>query len=127
MKVNQFLRKTYLWILALPLALTLMGATSNQVVLYANHDTFPVSINAAKSAQLTENDSVTLKDGTVMLDDTHCIASDKTHLNLLADVLDFRTEYVSVGDLSLELGDWLWGFAPFVWGLAVVRKLNQTV
>ena len=127
MKINQFLRKTYLWILALPLALTLLGAASNQVVLYANHDTFPVSINAAKSAQFTEDDSVTLKDGTVMLDDTHCIASDKTHLNLLADVLDFRTEYVSVGDLSLELGDWIWGFAPFVWGLAVVRKLNQTV
>lgn len=123
MKINQFLRKTYLWILALPLALTLMGVASNQVVLYANHDTFPVSINAAK----TEEHSVTLKDGTVMLDDTHCIASDKTHLNLLADVLDFRTEYVSVGDLSLELGDWIWGFAPFVWGLAVIRKLNQTV
>src|ERR1700675_4283495 len=44
-----FLRKTSLWILLLPAALGGIGAASNQLVLIANHDRFPVMINSAAS------------------------------------------------------------------------------
>jgi hypothetical protein len=120
-----FLRKTALWILLTPLAFTFLGVVSNQTVLWANHDTFPVSINIAKAHQFADPDAITLPDGTVMLDSVHCIASSKTHLNLLADVLDFHDRYVSVGDLSLDLGEYLGTFMPFVWGALVIIKLKN--
>jgi hypothetical protein len=122
--MKQFLRKTYLWILALPLALSLLGAASNQAVIIANHDTFPVRISEVKVAMLEaqEGATYTLPDGKVMLDPVHCVMTDKTHLNALADNFDIGG-IESVGDMALDLGGWLWTFAPFVWGAAVVRKL----
>jgi len=124
--MKQFLKKTYLWILALPLALSLMGAASNQAVLVANNDTFPVRISEVKVAMLEVQDGATytLPDGKVMLDPAHCVMTNKTHLNVLADNFDLGG-IESVGDLSLDLGSWMWLFAPFVWGAAVVRKLNS--
>ena len=101
-----------------------MGAASNQVVLYSNHDRFPVSINLVKAHEMAP-EAIELPDGIVMLDDVHCLMTPKTHLNLLADVFDFH-HHESIGDLSLDLGGWMWTFAPFVWGAAVTRKLNQT-
>lgn len=120
----KFLRKTYLYVLAIPLLFTILGAASNQLVLYANHDTFPVSVNLVKAREMAP-DAVQLEDGTVMLDDTHCLMTQKTHLNWMADVFDFHNDIESVGDLSLELGNWLWNFAPFIWGAAVTRKLSE--
>jgi Family of unknown function (DUF5317) len=121
----KFFRRTCLYLLAIPLLFTFLGAASNQLVLNANHDTFPVRINLVKAHKFAD-DAVVLPDGTVMLDETHCIMSDKTHLNLLADVLDFNREGIySVGDLLLELGDWSWNFAPFLFGFAVIGKLNK--
>ena len=137
----KFLRKTYLYVLALPLAFSLLGALSNQVVLYVNHDTFPVSVSKAKvfeysqelqeAAQSEDADTsaaaqvklVELEHG--MLDEVHCVMTDQTHLNWLADVFDFRHETDSIGDLSLDLGAWMWNFAPFIWGVLVVRKLKS--
>jgi hypothetical protein len=118
-----FLRKTYLWLLAVPLLCTVLGATSNQIVLIANHDTFPVSVNLVRVQR--EQDIITLPDGTRMLDDVHCIASDKTHLNLMADIIDFGGNYLSIGDLLLYLGEWLWTFMPFVYVFAVTRKVME--
>ena len=64
-------------------------------------------------------------DGAIMLDDIHCLMSDKTHLNFLADVFDFHNSIESIGDLSQELGLWMFTYCPCVWGFAVVRKLNE--
>ena len=61
-------------------------------------------------------------DGTVMLDDVHCVMTHKTHLNALADIFDLGTIY-SIGDFGLILGGWLWSFAPFVFVFDVTRKL----
>jgi hypothetical protein len=119
----KFLRKTALWIILLPVGSYFTGAASNQLVLIANHNTFPVLVNEAKMKHMTaDSGTYTLPDGTVMLDYTHCIMTKKTHLNFLADVVD-RGDIESVGDLLIDFGSWTWAFAPFIWAFAVVGKL----
>lgn len=114
-KIGNFLRVTALWVMLLPIVLNVAGALSNQVVLYVNHGKFPVSVNqyrAAKSADVNG-----------MFDEEHCVMTSQTHLNLLADVFDWHKDIESIGDLSIDLGGWLWTFAPFVWGYEVSRRL----
>ena len=120
----KFLRKTSLYILATPALFILLGTASNQLVLYANGDRFPVSVNIVKAHEMAPY-AVQLPDGSVMLDDVHVVASKSTHLNLLADVFDLPSGIESIGDLSLELGAWLWTFAPFVYITLVTTKLLE--
>ena len=131
--MKRFLLKTSLWILLLPIALTFVGAASNQAVLIANHDKFPVMVNDAKAAEMLQNKEESagaqhfvydshIPDG--MLDDVHEIMTPQTHLNALADIFDLHEAIYSVGDLLLELGGWLGIFAPYVWFFEAVRKLN---
>jgi hypothetical protein len=131
-----FLRRTSLYILAIPFLFTFLGAASNQSVLLANHDTFPVMVNDRKLADMADHDkkSVEIKfnqpnpaekqDDVVMLDDTHCVMTSHTHLNALADIFDMKDAIYSIGDFSLMLGDWLWAFAPFLFAFDVIRKLK---
>ena len=133
-----FLRKTALWILLLPIVTFGVGAASNQVVLMANHDKFPVminqkkidkrnaAINAAIAAGEVDADDVQLIGIDGMIDDTHCVMTPYTHLNALADVFDFKTAIYSVGDGLLYLGEWLSAFCMFIWGYVVVDKLRKT-
>jgi len=123
--VLRFLRSTALWILLLPYAITFTGAASNQLVLNANGDTFPVRLNAAKVQKFTAENGITLPDGTVMLDETHCLMTAKTHLNWLADIFDFHQDIESIGDMFLELGAWLGTFCPFVWFAIVCDRLRR--
>src|SRR5208337_974679 len=130
-----FLRKTALWILLLPVALGIGGTLSNQLVLKANHDTFPVMWNDYKvneyrlnlekkiqtskdpdEAMMAQFDLEALELGGY-IDDTHVIMTSNTHLNFLADIIDFHTVTYSVGDLGIVLGDYLWSYAPLVWGI----------
>lgn len=138
----KFLRKSALWIIALPLLLNVLGAASNQLVLKANSDCFPVMWNdykaneyrldLAKKAQSSDPevslqaqfDIEALEQGG-FIDNTHVIMTSHTHLNLLGDIIDFHTAIYSVGDLSIELGDYLWSYAPLTWGLVVVTKLKK--
>ena len=131
----KFLRKTSLYILATPLLFTFLGAASNQIVLIANHDTFPVMVNDKKLVEMTTppkpaqpvqafRSTVSLQDDAIMLDDTHCVMSHDTHLNLLADIFDMKDAIYSIGDFLLMLGEWLMAFAPFVFLFDVVRKLK---
>jgi hypothetical protein len=113
--LRDLLTASRLWILALPIALILLGALSNQAVLWANHDTFPVLLNPAHLAKLGA-------DANGMLDDIHCVMTSKTHLNFLADIFDFQSETDSIGDLLLNLGGWLWNFAPYIWGFTLLEK-----
>ena len=132
----KFLRKTSLYILAIPVLLVGLGAASNQVVLQANNDRFPVLINETKVREFNSEKvelgpmSITVvkpanvdSDGVVMIDDIHCVMTSKTHLNFLADVFDLGNIY-SIGDFLLMLGEWLMAFAPFVFVFDVVRKLK---
>ena len=131
-----FLRKTALWIVLTPLAFTLGGVASNQIVLIANHDTFPVEVNTYKEKLVvakaraewdskSEERSVSTPLPEGMLDDTHCVMTHYTHLNFLADVFDLKDGIYSIGDFGIMLGEWLWTFCPFMWLFEVVRKLRQ--
>jgi Family of unknown function (DUF5317) len=102
------------WVLLLPLGVELAGVVSNQLVLIANSDKFPVMLNTHKM-QSADVDG--------MIDDTHCVMTSETHLNGMADILDFKDAIYSIGDLFIAFGQWLWSFAPFVWGALVLRKL----
>ena len=138
-----FLRKTALWILLLPVALGIGGTLSNQLVLKANHDTFPVMwndykvneyrLNLEKKIQTSKDpdeamqaqfDLEALELGGY-IDDTHVIMTSNTHLNFLADIIDFHTVTYSVGDLGIVLGDYLWSYAPLVWGIVIIGKLKE--
>jgi len=132
-----FFKRTSLYILAIPVLFTFLGAASNQIVLIANHDTFPVMLNDKKLADMTEpkEKSVEIRflkpmpayeaDGAVMLDDTHCSMTHETHLNALADIFDMKDAIYSIGDFLLMLGEWFGAFCPFVFVFDVIRKLRQ--
>jgi hypothetical protein len=137
-RIRKFLVTTYLWILLSPFALQITGAASNQVVLIANGDRFPVMVNAAKLEEMQQEEAdaeaqhkhqwpfvwqSTEPDG--MLDDTHCVMTSHTHLNALADIFDLHAATYSIGDFILMLGECLSTFAPFVWMFAVVEKLRK--
>jgi hypothetical protein len=134
-----FLRKTSLYILAIPVLFTFLGAASNQAVLIANHDTFPVMVNDKKLAEMSrstdkeqsiENHFVkptpAFEEGdTVMLDDVHCNMTSETHLNFLADIFDMKDAIYSIGDFMLMLGEWLGSFTFAIFVFDVVRKLRK--
>jgi hypothetical protein len=134
----KFFRKTALWILLAPAVIWGCGFAANQAVLIANHGTFPVEVNTLKEKVFVAKATATWEDEADdlgidptlpagMIDDTHCIMTSKTHLNFLADVFDLKGDGIySAGDFLLMLGDWLLGFAPFVWVFAVVQKLRNT-
>ena len=136
----KFLRKTALWIVLAPLAITWTGAGLNQLVLNANHDTFPVEVNTRKeqifvakaTAEWQEEAAAAKEDGVNigmlpdgMIDDTHCIMTSKTHLNFLADVFDFKDGIYSAGDGLIYLGEWLSSFSIFIWAFEAIRRLRE--
>lgn len=129
--IKTLIRTTVLWVLLLPYVFIFIGAASNQLVLIANGDKFPVLLSDARIAVLTSpsigEDGEPLPprvgpDG--MLDARHCVMTHKTRLNFLADIFDFHTGWYSIGDELLTLGEWLSSFLPFVWGFEVVRRLR---
>jgi hypothetical protein len=141
-KFRHFLCTTFLWVLFLPYALIGVGAASNQVVLIANHDKFPVMLNHKKLIEMTQPtvtlveilegkepkeqpkaDAVADEDG--MIDDIHCVMTDKTHLNALADVFDMHDSIYSIGDFVLMIGEWMGTFTPFVWGALAIKRLYE--
>jgi len=131
----KFLRKTLLYIVLAPLAITFTGTISNQAVLWSNHDTFPVKINPIKAwdwsgegklAKIIPPDAMPeiYPHGAVFINDNlHVVMTPYTHLNWLADIIDFHSRIYSIGDMLLELGDYLNGFAVYIWAGAVLRKL----
>lgn len=139
----KFLSFARLWILAIPLALNFTGALSNQLVIAANHDTFPVMVNARLLKKLEERSQkpdifqslgsligLDIKpqeqepfDG--MLDDVHCVMTDSTHLNFLADWIDLKDAIYSPGDMLLMLGDYLSAFAFPAWFALVLMDYRR--
>jgi hypothetical protein len=139
-KICKFLRKTYLWVLAAPILAIVLGAASNQAVLIANGDKFPVQLNQYEIDKFHARHNVSLEDvineilggGSKdiplppdMLDTVHCVMTKDTHLNALADVIDLGGDHLSVGDLFIQLGEWSWDFAPAIFLVLGVRKLNE--
>ncbi len=121
-KIRKFLRSSLLYILVAPYILFGLGVASNQAVLIANHDKFPVMVNPVKLAHMLPDGVTILPRRSQMIDTVHETMTKDTHLNALADIFDMGTIY-SIGDFMLQLGEWLMGFTPFVWGYAVIKKL----
>jgi len=133
----KFLRKTALWIVLAPAAIGGAGLASNQAVLVANHDTFPVMMNDAKVnmyrmeaqavAQEGDEDAqvvlILLEHG--YLDDTHVIMTPASHLKFLADWIDLKSSTWSPGDVLLYIGEMGITYAPFVWVIVVIGRLRK--
>ena len=112
--IFKFFRVTMLWILLLPPVTFFLGAASNQLVLIANHDKFPVMLNDRAYSQ---------QDGYGMLDGIHCVMTPQTHLNFLADLIDTQDSHESIGDILIGAADWLYTFCFYVWVALVVKRL----
>ncbi len=140
-RVGVLLRVTALWIILLPIVIGYAGILSNQAVLFANNDRFPVMYNDYKiskrvvqlsevvngedqdAAQQANFDLIALQ-AQGFLDTTHVVMTSKTHLNILADIFDFKSEGIeSVGDVLIDFGAWLWIFAPYMWLFEAARRL----
>ena len=131
-KFLKILHSSFLWVLLAPFAVQGIGTASNQAVLIANHDKFPVMVNAVKLDEYTGEpkiDIVTVLTGTpsaetdaTYIDDVHIVMTSDTHLNALADIFDFHSAIYSIGDGLLMLGDWLSGFCPMVFLALVFKK-----
>jgi hypothetical protein len=139
-KMLNFLRRTSLYILAVPFLFTLLGSASNKLVIATNHDKFPVMVNDAKlfeyQHKLTEeaqSDDEDLAEHAAVkleelehgyLDDTHVIMTKSTHLNFLADIFDLRDGIYSIGDFLIMLGEWLGSFSIYLFVFATAIKLS---
>ena len=108
------LRVSLLWILLAPYPLIGIGTMSNQLVLWANHDQFPVLMRDSAAVKI-------MPDG---FDDSgHILMTSETHLNPLGDIFDFHAYWGSVGDMLIDLGEWMQSFCPYVFLALVTRKL----
>jgi len=133
----KFFRKTALWIVAIPMLCFFIGAASNQAVLVANHDKFPVMWNDAKvnlyRLEATKAAEAGNEDAEVALallehgyiDDTHCLMTKDTRLNFLADWIYLKSATYSIGDLLLELGERGMDYSPVVWIVVVLGRLRK--
>jgi len=139
----KLLQKVPYWqLIAVPLLLLFIGAASNQAVLIANGDKFPVLINQEQIVQActpavdkSPFDSMplvtpsvdinTCANGGEFLDDSHVIMTSKSHLNILADIFDFHDATYSIGDLLMMLGSWMRGWSFVAWVVLVIRKFLE--
>jgi hypothetical protein len=97
-KLLALARASLLWMLLLPYLMIFTGTASNQAVLIANHDEFPVMVNPVKLAErFVAPEDVARLLSTGMIDTVHCVMTKHTHLNVLADVFDLGSIY-SIGD-----------------------------
>ena len=131
--VKRLLAATFLWVLALPVGLIILGAASNQVAMISNGGSMPVLVNATRlarfeherrmeeiKAKVDGTDLPPLADG--MLDARHSVMTPETHLKVLCDLFD-ADGIESIGDFAIELGMWLWIFFPYVWGTLICLKV----
>lgn len=120
-----------------------VGAASNQLVLVANHDRFPVMVNARKLREFEKRDreSSTVQaiaslrgiappvpspnDDDGMIDDTHCVMTKDTRLNFLADWIDLHPAIYSPGDLLMDFGDFLGNYSFIFWLALVLNNFSR--
>jgi hypothetical protein len=151
----KFIKKLPYWyLIAIPLLLTFMGAASNQAVLIANGDKFPVLVNnerieeMCKPPQPKEDNFLasllpSLKLGTLAQpayidkqacsaggdffdgDSIHVIMKADSRLKFMADIFDFHGDIYSIGDGLIGIGDWMLSWAPLAWLVLVIRKFIE--
>ena len=121
---GHLIRKTFLYIVIIPWVFWGIGAGLNQTVEIANGGKFPVQLNQKKWLEHIKKHPEDA--GTGMIDDTHCLMTNETHLNYLADIFDLNDNGIySVGDGFLSIAIYLWSFAPYVWLTLVFVRLIE--
>ena len=138
--IFSFLRKSLLWVALLPYGVYWTGVASNQAVLIANHGAFPVQVNGEQLKKMEapeilitpfgivkqKSDVDQLPDGTVMLDEVHCVMTSKTHLNWLAEIFYIRGDGIySIGDALLFLGEDMMSYCLVIWAMLAGMKLYK--
>lgn len=113
-----FFRKTALWILLLPIVSIFFGASLNQAVIVANDGKFPVMVNSVWMEHKKPK-----ADG--MIDSVHCVMTDNTRLNFLADIFNFGGSIESVGDLFIEFGEYSGKYTPVIWLVIATGRLRK--
>lgn len=90
------------WVIVLvltPFLCNYAGIASNWLVEWSNNGKFPVAMSSVKERAYKPD-----ADG--MIDNTHCVMTSETHLNLLADNFDFGAEGImSIGDFLIDVLD----------------------
>lgn len=139
----KWLKKTALWIIAVPMLVYALGAGSNQLVLAVNKDRFPVMWNEYKVAEYAMVIARVAQDPEVpaevslqakfalealmeggYIDERHVVMTSKTHLNFLADWIDMGITY-SPGDMLLYLGEYGMEYSGAIWLVIVLGKLAR--
>ncbi len=124
-KLLALARASLLWMLLLPYLMVFIGAASNQAVLIANHDQFPVMVNPVKLGDFVDSpEAFDRLLSTGMIDTVHCVMTPKTHLNALADVFDLGSIY-SVGDFLIEGGAGLQEPLLIAWLAIILYREKQ--
>jgi hypothetical protein len=125
-KLLALARASLLWMLLLPYLMIFTGAASNQAVLIANHDKFPVMVNPVKLGHMVDSpESLSQLLSTGMIDDVHEVMTPKTHLNALADVFDFKDAVYSVGDGLIIGGSELYYPLAIAWLAIILYREKQ--
>lgn len=125
-KLLALARASLLWMLLLPYLMIFTGAASNQAVLIANHDKFPVMVNPVKLGHMIDSpDDAGQLIATGQIDDLHCVMTKSTHLNALADVFDFKDANYSIGDGLIIGGSELQEPLFIMWLALIVYREKQ--
>lgn len=135
----KFLRKFPYWqLLAIPVLLFGLGAGSNQIVLVANHGTFPVMVNKVDIVKMCHDASdvppvlqgiacTTDGKGGEYLDPVHVIMTPESRLKPLADIFNLGDGIYSIGDFLLMLSFGMVPFAPIAWLVLTLRRLASLI
>lgn len=123
----KFLRKSKLYIFAIPLLFWTFGAGLNQIAINANHDAMPVVYNAGNIEKFIdiEKGYPKISEGELLTDERHSILTSHSRFKILCDWIDFGDVKYSIGDVFIYVGEDLGGVIPYIWGLALYAELRK--
>ena len=114
-----------LYMIALPFAICYTGAAMNQAVLIANGGKFPVMVNdrlSGTSREITDRIIMSV-DRWGFIDNVHCLMTNSTRLNWLADYLILGGRAYSPGDVLISIGLSLQWPLIFSWGALTISDV----
>lgn len=111
----KFWKIPYWQLLVLPLLCYSLGFTSNKVVKAFNHNQMPVLWYGDCTKDINEE----------ILAPTHQCMTKSTHLNFLADWIDIKVGFESLGDVLLDLFDMTFSPFLFTWVILMVKDSQK--
>jgi hypothetical protein len=123
----KFLRKSKLYLFAIPFLLWTLGAGMNQIAINANHDSMPVLYNAGNVRAFVHVDEgyPIESQGEMLTDGIHSVLTSESRFYILCDIIDFHNVKYSLGDGVLFASRWLESVIPYVWGLALYAEVRK--